>query len=73
MFIMSLEQVIFETNNNFKNQIKDHGNLAITRNVLKKVVSIYNVVMLNVIDEISVTVPVFYNFKSDLILDILIP
>lgn len=73
MFIMSLEQVIFETNINFKNQIKDHGNLAITRNVLKKVASIYNVVMLNVIDEISVTVPVFYNFKSDLILDILIP
>lgn len=73
MFIMSLEQVIFETNNNFKNQIKDHGNLAITRNVLKKVASIYNVVMLNVIDEILVTVPVFYNFKSDLILDILIP
>lgn len=73
MFIMSLEQVIFETNNNFKNQIKDHGNLAITRNVLKKVASIYNVVMLNVIDEISVTVPVFYNFKSDLIFDILIP
>lgn len=70
---MSLEQVIFETNINFKNQIKDHGNLAITRNVLKKVASIYNVVMLNVIDEISVTVPVFYNFKSDLILDILIP
>jgi hypothetical protein len=63
-----LEQIIFET----KIKLNKNSNSFVLRKVFKPVASVFNYATLEMIDEILVKLPVFYNFKSDLIADLFI-